>query len=333
MRYLVLFLLISHSIFAISIKDRLQLAEAGAYIVTEQNRVVSLLHLHTVKGDVLLFEEISIPTALVRHTNWKEWAENGAHSHTSWVLYEINLSTNQITECYSLSSRTWIPTDDIASFLIPLISLNLHPLSREQRMRNSPTAAPGKVEDRKPWGPPKIVHGRRVEHPEYDAFTATWPRDNSALSGKSILLYFDNLQKTFPFPFWIQQQTGPLKFKIRAIDSGTDMRSSITDIPRRSPTFIGGIKQTEGELFLSLNIPLYYDNFKLYAIDLTANPQLAHVIPFEIKRQKEETVLSMSRESLRATLMHHHEYLWLFSAENPDIIIEFPHSFRWSQTN
>jgi len=333
MRYLILFMLISHSIFAISLRDRLWRAEAGTYVVTEQNRVASLLHLHTVKGDTLLFEEISIPTSLVRHADWKEWAENGAHGHTSWILYEINLSTNQVTECYSIANKAWIPTDDIASFLIPLITLTLNPLSRERRMRNSPAAAPGQVEDRRPWGPPQIIHGKRVEYPEYDAFTATWPRDNSDLSGKKILLYFDKMRETFPFPFWIQQQTGPLKFKMRAIDSGTDMHSSITDIPRRSPAFTGGIKQGGGRLSLSLNIPSYYNNFKLYAVDLTTSPQLAHMVPFEIRRQKEETALLVSEEDLIMTLIHHHEYLWLFSAENPDIIIEFPHSFKWSQKN
>ena len=98
MKFLLLFLLISPSLFAFSLKEKFQKANAGTYVVTEQNEITSLLHLHTNNKKTLLFEEISIPSHLARHIDWKEWAENGAHGHTAWILYEIDLTKNRITE-------------------------------------------------------------------------------------------------------------------------------------------------------------------------------------------------------------------------------------------
>jgi len=332
MKFLLFFLLFSHSMFAFSLKEKFQKAEAGTYVVTEQNEITSLLHLHTINENNLLFEEISIPSHLVHHTDWKEWAAKGSPGHTAWILYEVDISKNRITECYSLSRKAWIPTDEMESFFIPLLTLDLTYLSEEERIQSGPTPLPGQVSCR-PWGPPQTISGKKVKNPEYDVYTAIWPHDHTDFSGKHIVLYFDKTQENFPFPFWMQAREGALKFRMRAIDSGTGMFSPITDIPRREPIFTGGIKQEDGIVSLSLNIPPYYDNFKLYAIDLTENPRLTHVIPFEIKQRKESATISIDEKKLSVVFSNNHEYLWILASEDSDVVVESPHLFKWTLEN
>lgn len=324
MKVLVFFLLLSHALCALTLKEKFQKGEAGTYVVTEQNRMTSLLHLHTIKENRILLEEISIPSHLVCHTDWKGWAKRGAHGHTAWVLYEIDLNKNQIIECYSPSRKAWISSDNMESFFLPLLSLNLLYLSEDRRIQSAPIMGA----DYRPWGPTQIIHGKKIESPEYDAYTATWPRDNSNYSGKHIVLYFDKTQETFPFPYWVHLYKGAFKFNIRAIDSGTGFTSSIIDIPRRMPTFIGGIKQDTHTLSLSLNIPAYYDNFTLYAIDTTERSRYTHAVPFEMNKEGgESTTLFIKKKELSSLLSTGHEYLWMLTSKNPDVVIKHPQIF------
>jgi len=284
------FIFVVQSLFAFSLKDRFLEAEEGTYIVTEQNQLVSLLHLHTKGEKCLLFEEISIPQHQVKKMKWDEWVNRGAPGHTSWILYEIDLEKESVTECYSRTRKAWIPTDEMAAFLIPLISLNLNYLSEEERMQTGPTPKPGVIQNR-PWGPPQVIEGKKIKEAEYDVYTAKWPIDRTDLSGKPIVLYFDKERKNFPFPYWLQVRDGVVKFKIRALDSGRGMVSPACDIPRRRPTFTSGIHKEGGILQLSLNCPIYFDSLKLYAIDMTENPRLTHVIPCDEKRNGESLIL------------------------------------------
>ncbi|MCB1080418.1 MAG: hypothetical protein KDK69_01225 [Chlamydiia bacterium] len=332
MKYWIVFLLFTHSLFAFTLKEKFKEAEAGTYVVTEQNQLTSLLHLHTVSEDKLLFEEISIPSHQIHHADWKKWAENGAPGHTSWILYELDLNHSVITECYSLTRKAWVSTHEMDAFLLPLLTLNLNLLSEEERIQRGATPAPGQV-GRGPWAPPQIIEGKKIDSPQYDVYTALWPYDETDLSGKSIVLYFDKLHPQFPFPYWMQARDGGLKFKMRAVDSGTGMFSPISDIPRRSPSFTGGIRHEEGQVSLFLTIPTYYSQLKLYAIDLTENPRLTHAIPFEIERHKESVTLSIAEEKLAPIFSNDHEYLWIVASESSDVFVESPHLFKWTLEN
>lgn len=320
------FIFVVQSLFAFSLKDRFLEAEEGTYIVTEQNQLVSLLHLHTKGEKCLLFEEISIPQHQVKKMKWDEWVNRGAPGHTSWILYEIDLEKESVTECYSRTRKAWIPTDEMAAFLIPLISLNLNYLSEEERMQTGPTPKPGVIQNR-PWGPPQVIEGKKIKEAEYDVYTAKWPIDRTDLSGKPIVLYFDKERKNFPFPYWLQVRDGVVKFKIRALDSGRGMVSPACDIPRRRPTFTSGIHKEGGILQLSLNCPIYFDSLKLYAIDMTENPRLTHVIPCDEKRNGESLILSINQNKIDALFTSGHEYLWIVSSEMPEMAIESPYSY------
>lgn len=320
------FVVHSHFAFSFSLKDRFLEAEEGTYIITEQNRLVSLLHLHTKGEKCLLFEEISIPQHQVKKMKWDEWVNRGAPGHTSWILYEVDLESESVTECYSMTRRAWVPTDEMTAFLIPLMSLKLTYLSEEERMQTGPTPKPGTIQNQ-PWGPPQVIEGKKIKGAEYDVYTAKWPVDQTDLSGKPIVLYFDKERKNFPFPYWLQVRDGMVKFRIRALDSGRGIVSPACDIPRRRPTFISGIHKEDGELQLSLNCPTYFDTLRLYAIDITENPRLTHVVPCNEKRNGESLTLSIDQNKIDALFTSGHEYLWIVSSEMPEMAIESPHSY------
>ena len=218
-KILICFIFASFPLFSFSLKDKLSQAEEGAYIVTEQRGLISLLHLHTKKEGEMVFEEISVPNHLIPSMGWKEWVRKGAPGHTSWTLYTIDTKTTSLTQCYSKSRKAWLPTNEVSSFFVPMIHLTLHPLSETDRLKRGASSNPGAVQSRL-WGPPQVIDGKRIPAPEYTVYTAKWPTDHTPLSGKMIVVYFDNKRPNFPFPYWVQIREGAAKFRLRAIDSG-----------------------------------------------------------------------------------------------------------------
>ncbi len=325
-RFLLLFLFSVHLLFGITLKDKFEGAEEGSYIVTEQNQLVSLLHLHTVRDGKLIFEEISIPLHQAKRLEWKTWVEKGAPGNTSWILYELDLEKGCVTECYSLTRKAWIRTEEMNAFLVPLVSLELSVLSKGERFQKGATATPGKVGHR-PWGPPQVIGGKKIKDPEYDVYTTRWPHDESDLSDKPIVLYFDKARATFPFPYWMQVRDGALKFKMRALDSGTGLTSPFADIPRRKPFFTRSAQKTAGKVVLTLHSPTYYNDLELLAIDMSAEPRVTHLIPFEKKVDEETVTLSIDERKLETLLTPGHTHLWVVSSENPDIAVESPYPF------
>ncbi|MDN3509105.1 MAG: hypothetical protein P0S93_03705 [Candidatus Neptunochlamydia sp.] len=318
---LVCFIFIAQNLFAFTLQEKFDQGEPGSYIVTEQNELVSLLHLHSKKDHRCLFEEVSIPSYQSKKIDWADWIKKGAPGHTSWILYEVDIEKKCVTECYSLTRKAWIPTDEMDAFLIPLISLKLHFLSEEDRLQKGATARPGTVSSR-PWDPPQVRHGKKVKDPQYDVYTAKWPHDSSNLSGKQIVLYFDKNEEQFPFPYWIQARNGALKFKMRAVDSGTGLSSPCTNIPRRKISFSNAPYIENGKLYLTLNVPTYYDNLQLYTIDLTAESKTTHILSYEQKRKKERLSLLIDEEKLDHLFTKGHEYLWIISSEDSEYTIE-----------
>ena len=317
------FIFAIHSLSALTLKDKFLEAEEGTYIITEQNHLISLLHLHTKEENRLLFEEISIPEHLAKKVAWDEWVTQGAPGHTSWILYEVDLNKECVTECYSRNRKAWVPTSEMEAFLIPLMTLKLSYLSEEKRMQTGPTPKPGTVQNR-PWGPPQVIQGKKIKRAEYDVYTSKWPIDQTELSGKPIVLYFDKKRKDFPFPYWIQVRDGAIKFKIRALDSGKGLVSPCSDIPRRTPTFLPAAQKEEGKFHLNLTCPTYFDSLKLYAVDMTEYPRVTHSISYQEMRDGESLTLSIDQDKMDALFTPGHEYLWIISSESPEMAIESP---------
>lgn len=327
--YLIVFLLLANFAFGMNLKDKFKEAEVGSYVVTEQNKTYTLLRVHTHTDEELILEEISIPSTQVNNLDWKEWVLDGAPGHTSWILYAIDLDEAAITECYSFTKNIFLPTESMDAFLTTLIKLKLHYLSDEKRIQKGPTARPGEVGTSKPWGPPQYREGKKVKDPSYDVYTTVWPSDDSELSGKNIVLYFDQTQPHFPFPFWMQVREGGIKFKMRAVDSGTLLSPIQKKLPRRAPHFIGGIQHENGNFVFTLSAPLYYTSFKLYAVDTSTSPRLTHSLPIKMARSKETITLSVDEKKLQDLFTHGHQYLWIAVPEDGDQHAESSNPFIW----
>ena len=327
-RWLFIFCLKGLALFSLTLQEKFEAGVEGSYIVTEQNEVVTLLHLHSKNKERLLFEEVSLPLHLSKSIEWKTYLQNGAPGATSWILYEIDLANKRATECYSLTRKAWLSTDEMNSFFIPLLSLDLKFLSIDERMQKGASSRPGSIGS-DPWGPPQIKEGKKVSGPSYDVYTAQWPRDATELSGKQLVLYFDQAEETFPFPYWLQARDGALKFKVRAIDSGQGMVSPNKDIPRRPPTFSSALHKENGKLYLTLNAPTYYDSLSLYAVDLSTNPKITHSLSFEAKRHEEQLTLLVDEEKLDHLFTKGHNYLWIVADENQNATVEAPFIYTY----
>jgi len=311
--------------FCLSLKEKFIQAEVGTFIVTEQNKTYTLLHVHSISPEELLLEEISIPSHLITSKDWKKWVETGAEGHTSWILYAIDLAENQVTECYSFTRQAHLPTDSMDAFLTTLLDLDLTFLPENERLQTGPTSRPGEVESSKPWGPPMMRDGKKIKEAAYNVYTSNWPQDKSELAGKKIVLYFDKDHKEFPFPYWMQAREGGLKFKIRATDSGKKLQSPKKSLPRRCPSFIGGMTKEKGSAFFTLSAPIYYHSFKLYAIDVSTNPRLTLSVTSIMKRDQDQVTLEVDESELLETLIHGHQYVWIAVSEEHDVYAEMPH--------
>lgn len=223
-------------IFPLNLKEKFTYAKKGDYIVTEQNKTYTLLHIHTINGHKLILEEISIPSHQLKQKqfNWKKWVLEGAKGHTSWIAYEIDLQNDKIIECYSFNKKTFLAGNQIDSFLMILFKLDLKDQPDLEKRRIGPPPPPGEIDYRKIWNPPLYFNGKQVASPKYHACQSIWPKDETELSGKEIILYFDQENELFPFPYWIQIADGSLKFKIRTVDSGTNLQSPFKELPRKA---------------------------------------------------------------------------------------------------
>ncbi len=318
-------------VFSLQLSEKMRAASPGDYAVIHQHRHYTLLHVHSCTDSEIVFEEISAPAHQIdlATIEWKEWVQKRAPGHTSWILYAIERKQNRVTECFSLTRRAHLSKEAINGFFSKLLRLNLTLVPFQQRLQRSAPQKAGEVGQRKVWGPPLYVDGHTCQTPTYDVFHATWPRDGSKLSERTLVFYFDAARPRFPFPVWIQTHSGPIKFKMHAIDSGSGLTSPQKELPRRLPTFASAMKEDQHTLLLTLHAPLYYANFALYAIDTAVAPRKTHAIPFTFSRKSEVTTLLIDKKELENQFTPGHTYLWLAVPEERHCYAEHPHLFTW----
>jgi len=295
------------------LKERLEKAKSGDYIVTEANKMVTVLAIRSITPTSLILEEISAPVQNLKKmpASWTEWIKAKAPGHTSWSMIEIDLQTGAVLECYSFSRSAWIQLAQKESLFATLIQLPLQPIGLDKQKRIGPPPMAGEADVRKIWAPPLISEGQKIENVKFDVFETTWPQDGTELAGKEVSLYFDQ-EKKFPFPFWIQVQTAHATAALRTIDSGKKFASIHRSLPRRIPQFIGLPQKTENGLRLSLKSPKYYREFELFAIDITTKEkQITPITHSLIQGQDEFLSVEISQEELKETLKQDHRYTWL----------------------
>jgi hypothetical protein len=315
------------------LKKRLQHAQKGDYIVTESNKIITVLAVRARTQSSIVFEEISAPTQQLKEKpeSWAHWVKNKAPGHSSWSMIEIDLSNNQLLECYSFSRSAWLKVATQESLLSTLLHLPLEKMTDDKRKKIGPPPETGEVDRRQIWNPPLTFNGQKIERTQFDAYTAEWPKDNSELAGKTITLYFDH-EKKFPLPYWIQVDASYAAATMRVIDSGSRLPSPYNKLPRRVPEFIGTPRLTEKGLRLSLKSPKYYKSFELFAIDITTKEKHILPIPHFISINEGETFhLEIQKSELTQTLEPGHRYTWLLVPTGyGEYYTESTKSFFWN---
>ncbi|MCE5318829.1 MAG: hypothetical protein LLG04_15895 [Parachlamydia sp.] len=211
------------------LRDNLDLAKKGDYLVTAQGKMATMLHIFERTPTSLAIEEISIPLAQLpcSFQSWKQWMGIGAPGNTSWVLYVIELKSGHMLQCYSMTKKSWINVSQADNFLTTLLNLRFSLIPEWQKKKAGPPPLLG-VPDRRPaWQPRMIVEGKEVGGVAFHAWRAHWPKDKTILSNKTIEVYLpqDNAKYPSYFPYWLQISGVVGKAHIHIIDSGHEMAS------------------------------------------------------------------------------------------------------------
>lgn len=315
------------------LKKRLLSAKPGDYIVTESNKMISLLALRSKTARTLVLEEISIPSNALkkRPASWGEWVRQGAKGHSSWSMVEVDFETGNVLECYSFSKNAWIRLSSQDSFLATLLTLPLRCLPEAERRKIGPAPLEGEADRRPLWNPPLLFEGKTIPHAEADAFEAVWPEDGSPLSGRSLTLFFDKTLH-FPFPCWFQVETAHASIVLSVLDTGKNLPSPHKTIPRRIPQFLGPPEKRGEALVFCLKCPKYYENFELFAIDITQREKGIFPIPHtRIPQGEEVCLLEVSGAVLDASLEKNHRYTWLLVPEgHTELYAEITQPLLWN---
>ncbi len=288
-------------------RTKLSDAEPGCYAVFESQKTVTVLSLHSKKDSTIILEEISAPSSTINKSwDYKSWVSKGAPGNTSWIQYEFDSESGHLLECYSFTQEGWLKGND--GLLSTLLNLELKPISENNRKRIGATPPHHAIDIRPIWNPPKFVHGSQIKHAKFDALKTHWPSDESEIAERKIELYFD--QTGFPFPYWIEIK-GTIDSNIHAIDSGNEMQSPRTHLPRRYPQVLGSYRKHESLLRLTLQTPLYYKHFQLY----NGSRQL----PCMFIQQNDELILEIDPTNVQPD-----QPLMLTPDSHPHIFVDLP---------
>lgn len=298
----------------------------GNFIVTEYQKNLSFLRVHSFSPSSVFLEEINLPVHLApkKPILWDDWVQKKAPGHTSWLLYQISLDDCKVVDCYSFSRQSYIALSDNQSFLSRLMTLPLTKVSLSERKRIGPQPVNDMPDTRKLWTPPKIYHGKKIKDPHFEMLQATWPKDDSELSGKLINLYFDKDQPDFAFPYWTEIGDGYNSFQMHAIDSGNCLVFPYKALPAKSPYFHQIALNDQKDLIISLKNANHLEDFQLIA----SSPSGSIVLPYSLSTQDSLVTLTTSHLELTKHVQKQNRYtLHLIPIDDPSLAIESSHQF------
>ena len=322
---------------AITLEQKFAHAKDGDYIVTAQESNYSLLFIRSITSDILLLEEISIPEQQIdlKKIDWQNWLVKRAPGHTSWTLYEIDRKQGKLLECFSYSKNGWLYLDESEQFLTRLLSLQLNVVLENERKRIGPAPTNDEVDRRGVWNPSLIVNGQKISKPQFEVFKARWPEDSTRLSHCFLELYFRKDDPSFPFPYWIEVQSPHYSFKVRTIDSGHGLVSSIRGaMPHRSPKILGPAQKGKEKWKIPVQTPPYFQKLQLFVIDLSGETKVTVPLPsfLEQGEKTEEQFLTISSAEMNQLLEPNHRYRWVLIPEgSSDIYVESEEVFIYSK--
>ncbi|MBS0627534.1 MAG: hypothetical protein JSS09_04915 [Verrucomicrobia bacterium] len=306
------------SLSSFTVADRLQEAQKGDYIVTEQDKNYSLLLIREKNETCIVFEEVSIPCHKIHlpGMDWPDWISLGAPGHSSWIQYEIDPHTLKLIECYSCSKKGWLYVEESEHFFSKLLSLSLTKVPTEEKKKIGPAPAFGEPDQRPFWTPTIFSNDKKIKIP-CESWKAFWPKDDTLLSSCRITLHFPPKEQSF-FPIWIEANNGHFNYSIRGIHFGKNLTSPIKHlVPKRPIQILKTSQKTETQKILTIKAPSYYEKFTLFVFDVMAPSKRLGPIPFslvsgELKETYDLQILSCD---LTTFLIKNHRYKWILRAE------------------
>jgi hypothetical protein len=318
-----------------TLQQKFAQAKAGDFIVTAQESNYSLLFIRSITTDTLLLEEISIPDHQIdlKKIQWQDWVAKKAPGHTSWTLYEIDRRDGTLIECFSYSKNGWLYLDESEQFLTRLLALDLHMVPEKERKRIGPPPSSGEEDRRSLWTPALVEGGKKTAKPSFDVFKTRWPEDSTRLSLCFIELYFRKDDPSFPFPYWIEVQSPHYSYKMRTVDSGHELHSSMPGaMPHRCPKILAPAQKGADQWALPIKTPSYFQKLHLFVIDLTSETKSTIPLPFQLEEgaKADEKRLLVHSAEMTKLLEPGHRYRWALIPEgSSDIYVESEEVFTF----
>lgn len=309
------------------LKDNLEQAKVGDYVVTSQNRTYTLLLIAAKSEQTIYLEEISIPEGRISHHSWREWVEGGAKGSTSWVGYEISPREGKLLECYSFTQQAWCEFPGGNSFLTTLLNMRLTPL--ETKFRRHTRSGD---HSRGYWQPRLTVNGEIVPGAQFTAYCAKWPGDGSELAGKQIELYLPAQEGSYPsyLPYWLQVSGAVGKARMRIVDSGSGLIPPHAQMPMRPLAFINSGTLEQKELILLLKTRPYYRDLHLVAIEVREKRQIPLSFSLQQTDQFGVVVIKVPEQELAAKLTSGASYRFLIAPwRQPAAAAKTVEPLRW----
>jgi hypothetical protein len=329
-KFLLLFF-IATTCFAgeISLREKLNEATPGNYLVLEQNKNFTFLRIYDRKGERLSLEEVTIPLEAFAKlkTGWRPWFESGAPFHTSWTLSQVNLRTGRIEEVFSFTHNGWVHLDSADTFMPTLLNLHFQEVPVNERKHVGLPPGYGKPDHRPLWNPRLVVDGLTVPKVPFKAWKARWPADGSELARKIVEVYLPETVggERYPayFPYWLEVEGKLGSARIRVVDSGMEARTPRTEFPHRKPTLVGQERWEGDHLVIELSNPSHLTEFMVMAEECDSLLGKSFPIPYELRESDEKTLITMKREDISKVMTPGETYRFALSAaEEPRFVLE-----------
>lgn len=248
---------------------QIQRGRTGDFAIFSQGKSYSLVRIHAISQNALIFEELSIPHSQWKRVkadfaqSWQDWYRAGAPFVTSWEMKEYTLPSGQLQEGFSFSQKSWIQLQSERDVLKMLLSQSFSPLSLSEYSRIGSSSSSTREETYSIWVPPAFAK----KYPEKLSFIRGWKTSWS--EKQKLVLYFcentdSNLATALPlFISWKRKST---QKNFVWIDGGRDLPSYHSFLPRPSPRILHLHHCFEEEregIEWTIEVPSYYREFAL----------------------------------------------------------------------
>lgn len=193
------------------LRESLEKAESGNYVVYEQARFYTLLYIKERQQNFIIIDEVSVAAACIESMkrgsqpfDFVQWLKGGSLNSSAWITYSADLTTGLLLKTYSHVRKTEQSPNPILS---TLMNLSCEKATLRKMAKNGTF-----------WNPPLPFEGG-ILHNDTSAWRAKWPSDASPLSGADLIIYTAE-PPLLPLPYWIEIDKEQKRILLRAIASG-----------------------------------------------------------------------------------------------------------------